>query len=76
MRRKYNITQKNTKQISIKSLRVDLGVGLWQISFCTLLPILKYLIAKIYKYLSIQTLHTCEHHTQYLVKNFSHLFPA
>jgi hypothetical protein len=57
MCRKYNKTQKSTKQFFIESLRVDLGIRLDQIHFCALLPsvkkittqILKYLITKIYK---------------------------
>jgi hypothetical protein len=46
MRRKYNTTQKNMKQISIESLRVDLGVRLDKSHFCTLLPSVKLLQLK------------------------------
>jgi hypothetical protein len=53
MRRKYNKTQKSTKQISIESLRVDLGIRIDQIHLCACkkytTKILKYLITKIYK---------------------------
>jgi hypothetical protein len=34
---------------------------------------LKDLITKIYKYLDIQTFHTCAHHDNYIIKNFSYL---
>jgi hypothetical protein len=43
MHRKYNTTQKNTKQIYIESLRVDLGNSLDQIHFYALLPNRKFL---------------------------------
>jgi hypothetical protein len=43
MLKKYNKTQKNTKQISTKSLRVDLGNSLDKIHFCALLPPVKLL---------------------------------
>jgi hypothetical protein len=46
MRRKYNITQKNMKQISIELLRVDLSVGLDKSHVCTLLPSVKLLQLK------------------------------
>jgi hypothetical protein len=55
------------KQISIESLRVDLGIMVHQnsilcfIASCRIVTtqILKYLIIKIYKHLDIQTLHAC-----------------
>jgi hypothetical protein len=43
MRGKYNTTRKNMKQIPIESLRVDLGIRLDKIHFCTLLPSVKLL---------------------------------
>jgi hypothetical protein len=58
------------KQISIEFLRVDIGIMLDKshflhvITLCKIVttPTLKYLITKGYKYLSIQTLHTCTPH--------------
>jgi hypothetical protein len=43
MRRKYNTTQKNMKQISIESLRVNLGFRLDKSYPYTLLPSVKFL---------------------------------
>jgi hypothetical protein len=43
MRIKYNKTQKNLKQISIESLRIELGNGLDKVHFCALLPPVKLL---------------------------------
>jgi hypothetical protein len=71
MRRKYNTTQKNMKQISIESLRVNIGNSLDKNSLLHFIApckiattqILKYLITKVYKHLDIQTLHTCTHYT-------------
>jgi hypothetical protein len=39
------------KQISIESLRVDLGIRLNQIHFCALLPYVKNITTQIFKYL-------------------------
>jgi hypothetical protein len=72
IRIKWNKTRKNMKQISIESWRVDLGNSLDKIHFYTLLPIckiattqiLRYLIAKLYKDLSIKTLQKCTLHAQ------------
>jgi hypothetical protein len=46
MRRKYNRARKNTKQISIESLRVGLGVRLDKSHFCPLLCSVKLLQLK------------------------------
>jgi hypothetical protein len=43
MRRKYNTIRKNMKQISIESLRVDLGIRMDKSHFYTLLPSVKFL---------------------------------
>jgi hypothetical protein len=60
------------KYISIEYLRVDLGIRVDKSQFGTLLlhvkffttQTLKFLIAKVYKYLGIQTWHACTLHTQ------------